>query len=128
MGTGETKIEMFLDTAVNTRYTIRFYSNLRDTGEGKTFIGQVENVTTSTNGTSSLNDFIAAKTVPVGQSITATDPADNTSEFTGKPRSVRLAPSIVRARGDISAQPLIGTASNPFSVLLTLTRKSPGSW
>jgi hypothetical protein len=90
--TGETRIDMFLDTAVSTAYTIRFYSNPRDTGEGKTFIGQVENVTT--NGTSSLNDFIATRTVPVGQSITATatDPAGNTSEFTGEARSVRPAP------------------------------------
>jgi hypothetical protein len=92
--TGDTKIDMFLDTTPSTAYTIRFYSNPRDTGEGKTFIGQVENVTTNTNGTSSINDFIATKTVPVGQSITATatDPAGNTSEFTGEPRSVRLAP------------------------------------
>jgi hypothetical protein len=92
--TGETRIDMFLDTVPSTAYTIRFYSTPRDTGEGKTFIGQVENVTTNTNGTSSLNDFIATKTVPVGQSITATatDPAGNTSEFTGEPRSVRPAP------------------------------------
>jgi hypothetical protein len=63
-------------------------------GEGKTFIGQVENVNTNTNGTSSLNDFIPVITVPVGQSITATatDSAGNTSEFTGEPRSVRAAP------------------------------------
>jgi trimeric autotransporter adhesin len=92
--TGETKIDIFLDTVPSTQYTIRIYSNPRDTGEGKTFIGQVENVTTNTNGTSSINDFIPVKTVPVGQSITATatDPAGNTSEFTGEPRSVRSAP------------------------------------
>jgi hypothetical protein len=54
---------------------VRFYSNPRDTGEGK-------------------SDFIAVNTVPVGQSITATatDPAGNTSEFTGEPRFVRAAP------------------------------------
>jgi hypothetical protein len=54
----------------------------------------VENVTTNTNGTSSINDFIVTRTVPVGQSITATaiDPAGNTSEFSGEPRSVRPAP------------------------------------
>ena len=92
--TDETRIDMFLDTAVSTQYTIRFYANPRDTGEGKTFLGQVENVTTNANGTATLNDFIANRTVPVGQSITATatDPAGNTSEFTGEPRSVRAAP------------------------------------
>jgi hypothetical protein len=92
--TGETKIDMFLDTVPSTAFTIRFYSNPRDTGEGKTFIGELQNVTTNTNGTSSINDFVATKSVPVGQSITATatDPAGNTSEFTGEPRSVRSAP------------------------------------
>jgi hypothetical protein len=91
--TGETKIDAFLDTAVSTQYTVRFYSNPRDTGEGKTFLGDTT-VTTNTNGTSSINDFIATKSVPVGQSITATatDPAGNTSEFSGEPRSVRPAP------------------------------------
>jgi hypothetical protein len=37
-------------------------------------------------------NFIPVKTVPVGQSIAATDPNGNTSEFTGEPRSVRSAP------------------------------------
>jgi hypothetical protein len=48
----------------------------------------------TTNATSSLTDFIATRTVPLGQSITATatDPAGNTSEFTGEARSVRSAP------------------------------------
>ena len=91
--TGETTIDIFLDSAPSTQYTIRIYSNPRDTGEGKTFIGDIV-VTTNTNGTSSINDFIPTRTVPVGQSITATatDPAGNTSEFTGEPRSVRPAP------------------------------------
>jgi hypothetical protein len=67
-------------------------TSFRDTGEGKTFIGQTS-VTTNANGTSSINNFIADKTVPVGQSITATatDTNENTSEFTGEPRSVRSA-------------------------------------
>jgi len=90
--TGETKIDAFLDTVPSTQYTIRFYSNPRDTGEGKTFIGETQ-VTTNTNGTASINDFIADTKVPVGQSITATatDSAGNTSEFSGEPRSVRAA-------------------------------------
>jgi CSLREA domain-containing protein len=92
--TGETKIDMFLDTVPISAFDIRFYSNPRDTGEGKTFIGQLEGVTTNSNGTASINDFVATKSVPVGQSITATatDPSGNTSEFTGEPRSVRAAP------------------------------------
>ena len=46
--------------------------------------------------TFSVNDFVATRTVPVGQSITATatkfTTPSNTSEFTGEPRSVRSAP------------------------------------
>jgi CSLREA domain-containing protein len=92
--TGETKIDMFLDTVPISAFDIRFYSNPRDTGEGKTFIGQLEGVTTNSNGTASINDFVATKSVLVGQSITATatDPSGSTSEFTGEPRSVRAAP------------------------------------
>ena len=91
--TGQTKIDAFLDTVPNTQFTVRFYANPRDTGEGKTFIGDTQ-VTTNDNGTVSVNDFIATRTVPVVQSITATatDSAGNTSEFTGEPRSVRPAP------------------------------------
>ncbi len=93
--TGDTKIDAFLDTVPSTQYTIRFYSNPRDTGEGKTFIGDTT-VTTNSNGTFSVNDFVATRTVPVGQSITATatkfTAPRNTSEFTGEPRSVRSAP------------------------------------
>ena len=92
---GQTRIDAFLDTVPNTQYLIRFYSNPRDTGEGKTFIGDTT-VNTDANGNFSINDFVATKTVPVGQSITATATKvvvpRNTSEFSGEPRSVRAAP------------------------------------
>jgi hypothetical protein len=89
--TGQTTIDAVLDTAPSMIYEVVYYANPRDTGEGKTFIGE-QQVTTNANGTFSIN-FIATKTVPVGQSITATatDPTGNTSEFTGEPRSVRAA-------------------------------------
>ena len=93
--TGDTRIDAFLDTVPSTEYVIRFYSNPRDTGEGKTFIGDLL-VVTNVNGTASINDFVANRTVPVGQSITATATKvaapRNTSEFSGEPRSVRAAP------------------------------------
>jgi hypothetical protein len=93
--TGDTEIDAFLDTVPNTEYVIRFYSNPRDTGEGKTFVGDLL-VLTNVNGTASVNDFVANRTVPVGQSITATATKvaapRNTSEFSGEPRSVRSAP------------------------------------
>lgn len=53
-------------------------------------------VFTNINGTASIDDFVANRTVPVGQSITATATKvaapRNTSEFSGEPRSVRAAP------------------------------------
>ena len=93
--TGDTEIDAFLDSVPNTEYVVRFYSNPRDTGEGKTFVGDIL-VNTNLNGTVSINDFVANRTVPVGQSITATATKvaapRNTSEFSGEPRSVRAAP------------------------------------
>ena len=93
--TGDTEIDAFLDSVPNTEYVVRFYSNPRDTGEGKTFLGDLL-VITNVNGTVSVNDFVANRTVPVGQSITATATKvaapRNTSEFSGEPRSVRAAP------------------------------------
>ncbi len=90
--TGDTTIDAFFDSIPSTEYVIRFYSN---TGEGKTFIEDLL-VVTNLNGTASVNDFVANRTVPVGQTITATAtkvaaPRD-TSEFSGEPRSVRTAP------------------------------------
>jgi hypothetical protein len=93
--TGDTKIDAVLDSVPATEYVIRFYSNPRDTGEGKTFVGDLL-VVTNVNGTASINDFVANRTVPVGHSITATATKvaapRNTSEFSGEPRSVRTAP------------------------------------
>ena len=34
--TGDTTIDAFLDSVPSTQYVVRFYSNPRDTGEGKT--------------------------------------------------------------------------------------------
>ena len=93
--TGETEIDAFLDSVPNTEFVIRFYSNPHDTGEGKFFVGDLL-VLTNVNGTASINDFVANRTVPLGQSITATATKvaapRNTSEFSGEPRSVRAAP------------------------------------
>ena len=95
VSTGDTKNDAVLDSVPAAEYVIRFYSNPRDTGEGKTFIGDLL-VVTNVNGTASIIVFVANRTVPVGQSITATATKvaapRNTSEFSGEPRSVRPAP------------------------------------
>jgi hypothetical protein len=74
---------------------VRFYPNPRDAHEGKTIVGDTL-VNTNINGTFSVNDFVANRTIPVGQSITATAirvaAPRNTLEFSGEPRSVRAAP------------------------------------
>ena len=80
-----TTIEGILDSSPNTDFTLQFYSNPEcDTtgfGEGKTFVGST---TVTTNGTGDAT-FIAVfpSLVSGGQFITATatDPSNNTSEF-----------------------------------------------
>jgi hypothetical protein len=73
-------------------YVVRFYSNPRDTGEGKMVIGDIL-VTISSTGINPgfvlIADSIAVRTVPVRQSIIATATTftvpRNTTGFTGKP-------------------------------------------
>ena len=62
---------------------------MNDPNEGKTFIGQLTNVTTDANGVALFSKSVARKRAPLGSAITATatDPDGNTSEFSD-PRSV----------------------------------------
>lgn len=83
-GSGTT-ISGSLTSANNTTYHIEFFSNAAcddsGSGEGQTYIGTMD-VTTNGSGTANIN-FVAASNVPAGQVITATatDPTDNTSQF-----------------------------------------------
>ena len=89
---GVTTVDWSLDSAgspaAQQNYTVRFYSNPADTGEGKTLV-DTRTVTDDSNGPLFFTSTLA-RSVPVGQSLTATatDADGNTSEFS-MPRLVR---------------------------------------
>ncbi|MGO9913133.1 MAG: beta strand repeat-containing protein, partial [Isosphaeraceae bacterium] len=82
---GTTLIAGSLSADPNTMYRVEFYGDPNEDpsghGQGQTFLG-FANVTTGTNGVASFTDDVAVA-VPVGQfvSATATDPDNDTSEF-----------------------------------------------
>lgn len=82
---GSTIVTGTLNSTANTTFRIEFFSNTAcdpsGYGEGRTFLGST-NVTTDGSGNTNLSAFFAT-TVPVGQYVTATatDPNNNTSEF-----------------------------------------------
>ena len=82
---GSTTIEGTLNSASNTQFRLEFFANTAcdpsGFGEGETFLGSTD-VTTDGSGNASFTVTFPA-TVPVGQFITstATDPDNNTSEF-----------------------------------------------
>lgn len=82
-GGGLTKIQGTLNSTPNTTFTLEFFSNPAcdptGYGEGKTFIGSM---TTATDNNGNIS-FTASFGVPASgfATATATDPNDNTSEF-----------------------------------------------
>jgi hypothetical protein len=82
---GKITITGTLNSAASTSYLIQFFANPTADpsgyGQGKTLVGSIT-VTTDSNGNASFTATFSV-TVPVGQFIssTATDPNDNTSEF-----------------------------------------------
>jgi CSLREA domain-containing protein len=85
---GKTTIKGNLTSTPNQTYTIEFYSNPKDTNEGKKFLGE-KSVATSVDGLLTFT-FTPAASVSGGQTITATvtrDSTHDTSEFS-VPRKV----------------------------------------
>ena len=84
-GSGSTIVQGTLNSTASTTYKLEFFSNpscdASGFGEGETFIG-VTTVTTNGSGDASFT-AIFSTTAPVGDWITATatDPSNNTSEF-----------------------------------------------
>jgi CSLREA domain-containing protein len=80
-----TSIQGTFNSTASKLYRVEFFSNATcdasGNGEGRTFLG-FQNVTTDGEGNASINATIAAATA-VGEVITATatDPSNNTSEF-----------------------------------------------
>ena len=83
----KTTITGKLSSVPGQTYKVQFFSNPSATNEGKKFIGQ-KSVTTNGSGTVSFT-FSPVSKAAVGQTITATatDPTNNTSEFSA-PRTV----------------------------------------
>jgi hypothetical protein len=88
---GKTTVAGKLVSTPNQAYTIEFYSNPKDTNEGKKFIGE-KSITTSVDGLRSFT-FTPATSVSVGQAITVTatrDSTHDTSEFSAPRKVVAL--------------------------------------
>lgn len=78
---GSTVIQGSLNSTANTTFTLEFFANPSGTGQGKTFIGSA---TVATDASGNANFFVTlSATVPASETITATatDPGNNTSEF-----------------------------------------------
>ena len=89
-GTG-TMVQGTFQGAATTTYVLEFFSNVAADpsghGEGQTFLGSIT-VTTDATGKATFSKLLAA--VPVGQFITATatDPFNDTSEFSNAEKVV----------------------------------------
>ena len=115
-----------LNSAANTAFRIEFFANAAcdssGFGEGQTFIG-FQSVVTDGSGNASFNASLAA--LPVGQlavTSTATDPAGNTSEFSGC-RSAEVGALPTLSINSVSlAEGNVGIT--PFNFAVTLSAAS----
>lgn len=85
-GSGNTTIQGTLNSTANTTFKLEFFSNATCNatgfGEGQTFLGSHQ-VTTGANGIAAFTAQLTGVILPVGAVVTATatDPGNNTSEF-----------------------------------------------
>src|SRR5207244_2060662 len=93
---GSTTIEGTLSSTQNTAFALEFFSNTASDpsgfGEGQTFLGS-ETLMTGASGSASFS-FASPVTVAVGRfiTVTATDPAGNTSEFSAGVKVIGVNP------------------------------------
>lgn len=134
-----TTIQGKLNSAANTSFRLEFFSNQAPNpsgfGEGQTFIGSI-NVTTSASGDVTFNPTFPV-TVPPGQIITstATDPGNNTSEFSksiqvggltgGTPADLSvitsIAPSPVESGAQVTKTILVTNAGPATATTVTVS-------
>ncbi len=81
---GNTTVQGTLNSAASTQFTIEFFSNpacdASGNGEGRTFLGSTT-INTGGTGNATINATLPAVTVGEVVTATATDPSNNTSEF-----------------------------------------------
>lgn len=110
----ETKVQGSLNSSPNTSFRVEFFANAEPDpsgfGEGETYLGAAS-VTTGANGEVSF-DVTVPTAAPAGSFVTTTvtDPAGNTSEFSGQSAPVVL--SVIEVAIDIKP------GSNPNSINL----------
>ena len=87
-GVGVTTIQGTLNSTANTAFTLQFFSNsacdASGFGEGQTFLGATTPPTVTTDGSGNVTFSVTVPTVVSGGVFvtgTATDPGNNTSEF-----------------------------------------------
>ena len=123
-----TNVQGTLHTAPSTTYRIEFFSNAAADpsgfGQGQTFLG-FANVTTDPSGNATIN---ATLTTPVaaGQfvSATATDPNNNTSEFS---KDVAAAAVPADLGVTLTAAPSPVNQNSNLTYTIVVTNSGPGS-
>ncbi|MBU1064461.1 T9SS type A sorting domain-containing protein [bacterium] len=91
IGTNDTHIEGFLQSAASTSFRIEFFANddldQNNLGQGQEFIGY-KNLTTDASGSATIDVHFATEITPgYYVTATATDPDYNTSEFSNPVRA-----------------------------------------
>ncbi len=122
-GAGFTHVIGTLNSAPSTAYRVEFFSNTAcdasGFGEGQTLLG-VTNVTTDASGAATIDTMLPVAVTP-GQSITstATDPTNDTSEFSACAAAI-VAPATVAK----SFSPASIAANGTSLMTITLTNPS----
>lgn len=93
---GGTTITGTLNSAANKTFTVQFFSSVAGDPEGRAYLGQLEDVTTDSDGNAGFA-FTATPEVPMGEVVTATGPNGNTSEFSAAVVAEAIAPTITNA-------------------------------
>ncbi|MDQ1591371.1 MAG: hypothetical protein QOG71_1998, partial [Pyrinomonadaceae bacterium] len=125
---GSTTVTGTLNSTANTQFRIEFFTNpscdASGNGEGQVFLGAAD-VTTDGAGNASINStFASATTIGHAVTATATDPANNTSEFSAC-RTVTPPAASVNLALAMSDTPDPVTVNNNVTYTVTVTNNGP---